>query len=128
MSKWSRSEKARMKFAINIAGFSICDNRHGCVIFKKNQNVGYGWNKDKTHPAAAACHSQRIHAELAALIMTKEKYLPGADVFIARTMRNKGSTLGMSRPCQFCMKLLRRANIRKVFYTTQDGIWTMEKL
>jgi deoxycytidylate deaminase len=128
MHKWTKREQSHMRFATELAKRSTCNMRHGCAIFNKNQHVGNGWNKDKTHPAAAACYSQCIHAELAAVIMTDERHLEGSDIFVARVMRRKGQPLGISKPCRECTKMIRNARIRKVYYTTQDGSWTMERV
>ncbi len=127
-SKWSKAIQAHMFRAEQLARNSICNSRHGCAIYRRNTPMGLGWNKDKTHPAAIACYSQCIHAELAAILSMSEEQLEGCDAYIARIMRSKNEALGMSRPCRICMQMFRRAKLRKIYYTNRSGNWTMEKI
>ena len=117
-----------MSMAYELARDSECPNRHGCVIYKKSYSVGMGVNKDKTHPAAVCYYSGCIHAEFAAIVASSKKDLKGAHLYVARAMRSKGEPIGISRPCRMCMKMIRAAEIKKIYYTTRDGNWTMERL
>jgi len=126
--KWGIGERRHMKYAEKLANQSDCTNRHGCVIYKKNQLIGKGCNKDKTHPAAIYYYSGNIHAEFAAMITTNKKYLPGSSIFVVRIMRSKGEPLGISKPCKICMKMIRKAKIKKVYYTIEDGSWRMDRV
>jgi len=128
MCNWSNREKTLMAAAINRAEKSVEDNRHGAVIARRGVLISYGWNKNKTHPAAIHYYSKCIHAELAAIIGVNKVDLPGMDIYVARKMRSKGEPLGISRPCKICMDMLCKAGIRRVYYTTKIGSWTMEEL
>lgn len=117
-----------MRAAVNRAEKSVEPSRHGAVIARRGVLLSWGWNKNKTHPAATVYYSKCIHAELAAIIGINKVDLSGADIYVARKMRSKGEPLGMSRPCKPCMKMIREAGIRRVYYTDRDGNWQMEKL
>lgn len=91
--------------------------KHGCVIYKRGV-LGAGCNQEKTHPLAKETYTQRIHAELAAILSANGADLSGADMFVARMMRVKDAPVGMSKPCPVCMKFIKNAGIRRVFYTT----------
>jgi len=127
MSNWSNREEAMMKAAIWAAHQSIEPNRHGAILAKRGHLCTYGWNKNKTHPAAVVYYSKCIHAELAAIIQLDNKDLSGLDIYVARIMRSKGEPLGMSRPCRVCMRMLTMAGIRRIYFTNKQGEWAMEK-
>lgn len=107
--------------AIEQAKNSDQNNRHGAVVFAKNRVLGVGWNKDKTHPAAKKYFSKNIHAELAAILNTNKKDLVGASILVVRIFRRPDGGLAMSKPCKYCMALIREAGIRLVFFSTADG-------
>lgn len=110
---------------------SMEPNRHGCIIAKKAKVLGRGWNKHKTHPAASQTHSQYIHAELAAIITVNQDDLKGADIFVARLMRNN-DWVGPSKPCDHCMKLIHLAGIKRIYYTIRTdepyGDWKVKRV
>lgn len=132
---WSKRETDLMAKAEKLAMMSELPNRHGCVIAERNKILGLGWNKDKTHPAASETISQHIHAELAAIIGVNTKDLRGSDIYVARMMRTKPQPVrGMSRPCEHCIKLIRKAGIKRMYYTILNphnhnkGEWNMERV
>lgn len=114
--------------AIGWAKHSTESCRHGCVIAKKRRIVGYGWNKGKTHPAAASCYSQCIHAELSAMIGVNREHLIGTDIFVVRIKRSKDEPLSMSKPCPNCMKIIRSAKIKRIFFSNVNGQIEMVKV
>jgi tRNA(Arg) A34 adenosine deaminase TadA len=117
-----------MAYAVDLAYDSVEPNRHGCVVVRRGKVVGRGWNKSKTHPAATIYHSGHMHAELSAIVATNSDDLRGADLFVSRVYRDKSDTLGLSRPCEQCMSLIRNAGIRRIFFTTADGRIEQEKV
>jgi len=125
---WSSREQTLMRAAINAAEKSTEPNRHGAVTAKKGVLHSSGWNKNKTHPAATVYYSNCIHAELAAIIGVNKHDLVGMDIYVARRMRSKGEPLGMSRPCKQCLKMIRTAGIKRIYYTNRQGDWQMERL
>ena len=103
----------------------------GAVIFRKNQVVSIGWNKNRTHPKAKN-YTRKIHAELAALIssriprLTYIDTLKGTDMFVARL--TKGGFLATSKPCRDCMVLIAEAGIETVTFIDEQGKICLMKL
>jgi deoxycytidylate deaminase len=116
-----------MTMAAAVATNSSEPNRHGAVIVRKGMPISSGWNKNKTHPAAVVYYSGNIHAELAAIIGVNKQDLAGTDIYVARRMRSQGEPLGMSKPCKECRKMIRQANIKRIYYTDRQGEWKMER-
>ena len=117
-----------MRAAVWAAERSVEPNRHGAAIARRGVLISTGWNKAKTHPAAVVYYSCHIHAELAAIIGVNKEELSGMDIYIARKMRSVGEPLGMSKPCEQCMRMIQEAGFRRFYYTDQDGDWQMEKV
>lgn len=95
---------------------------------KGNWVISKGHNESKSHTrqynfnvraGRVDCH-HNIHAEISALVNSKDNDLGGADVFVSRTLRS--GTSGMCRPCAACALALKEAGIRLVWYTTEKGI------
>jgi deoxycytidylate deaminase len=107
---------------------SAVPNRHGCVIAKRGIIISTGFNKMKTHPAAAHTLSGHIHAELAAFIQARTDELRGTDLYSCRIMRHKGQPRGMAKPCKNCMELIHKAGIKRVYFTNKLGEMEMIKL
>jgi deoxycytidylate deaminase len=90
----------------------------GAVIAKGKKILGVGFNDPfKTHPKSNTPY-QFIHAELAAIINARTD-LDGASIYVYRAGQNERPLL--SRPCDCCMELLKRAGIKTVFYSTNGG-------
>lgn len=89
----------------------------GCVIVKKNRLIAYGTNSLKTHPKVANPW-RTLHAEVRALLFSKLD-LEGCIAYVYREL--KDGTLGMAKPCAHCHDALKRAGIKKVYYTSQEN-------
>lgn len=96
---------------------------HACSILYKNQIIGYGVNKRKTHPLQNK-YQKRIdcnylHAEIDALVQVINKHgtdiLQDCSMIVCRTFKN--GELASSKPCSGCMKAIEAFNLRRVFYT-----------
>lgn len=108
--------------------------RMGCVIAYKGSILAKGCNSDKTHPMQEHYNKYRFknngpqylpakcHAELAAI--SKIKYLDidfsEAHIYVYREFKD-GKT-AMARPCPACMRALRNIGIKKIHYTTNEGV------
>lgn len=90
----------------------------GAVIARGNKLVSIGHNKNKTHPKASKHPFQRIHAELSAILNSRED-LRGCDIYVYRETRN--GTTGMAKPCIACESLIREVGISRVYYSDIDG-------
>lgn len=90
----------------------------GCVIVKKNEVIGLGFNKFKTHPKSKHPF-QMIHAELDATLGINRTELEGADAYVYR--ETKDGNQAIAKPCPYCEAALREVGIKNVYYTTDYG-------
>jgi deoxycytidylate deaminase len=104
----------RINLAIRMAERSPRQrHRLGCVLFRKNRLVGYGWNDiQKTHPRSSHPY-KKVHAEVDALLCSSCD-LHGAVAYVAR-IRPTG--IGIARPCEHCRQALMERGIRRVWWT-----------
>lgn len=90
----------------------------GCVIVKKNEVVGIGFNKFKTHPKSNHPF-QMVHAELDAILGTDKHVLENADVYVYR--ETKHGEQAMAKPCPYCESALRAVGVKNVYFTADYG-------
>lgn len=94
--------------------------RIGAVIVYKNQVIGQGYNKQKTHPMAKN-FSRHIHAELDAVLNVPRKLrinLEGASIYLYR--EDKEGRSALCKPCKFCCELLKQVGIKTIYYTENE--------
>lgn len=98
----------------------------GAVIVKKGKLISAGANSDKSHPVQKRYDSERgfkthhsCHAEVRAILNSKVNVLTGCSIYVYRETKN--GTLGKARPCAACIKMLRDYDIKRIFYTTEEG-------
>lgn len=102
----------------------------GCAVVYKHRVISTGCNSDKAHPLQAKYNIYRFtvpsvhkaHAEVSALILLINRNdidFSKAKLFLYREKQNK--TLGLSRPCKSCMKLINDLGIKDIYYTTENG-------
>lgn len=94
--------------------------------------ISYGENYFKPHPVLETT----VHAEHDAIInlpiRPRNLHPKKVDILIIRT--SKTGCLGMSKPCAHCIMKMsdlapkRGYKINKVYYTTEDGYVTCDKL
>ena len=98
--------------------------RIGAIVVKQSRIVSTGVNKLKTHPRQINPHTHlygsSIHAELDASIGISRHLLRGATIYVVRILQNGENA--MSRPCGSCMDILRELGIRRVVYSTTNGV------
>lgn len=123
----SRSVERGIKYAFKAANFSSVDGRNkvGAALFKGKSLLSLGWNSEKTHPQSTTRYHKH-HAEFDCLIGTRKDDVVGATLFVVRVTR-KGS-VGISKPCEHCEKVIRAAGIRKVYYLDVEGNVTLMRL
>jgi deoxycytidylate deaminase len=79
--------------------------------------VAFGFNqRERTHPKAEG-YLRTLHAEHHALIGVDAA---GADVYVYRAV--KAGAPAEARPCPNCWRLLLKAGVRRVYYTTPKGV------
>lgn len=89
----------------------------GAVIIKGNTVLSIGFNKYKTSPRSNHPWAF-IHAENSCL-NSLDKSAVGADIYVYR--ETKSGMLANSKPCKYCYQMLKRAGIRRVYYTVDNG-------
>jgi len=122
--------KDLMNLALRLALKSVGHYRLGAVVAKRCRVLGTGFNKPKSHPLMQKYNKWEgqtpgIHAELDAILGLDANDLLGAEIYVARIMKN--GLPAISRPCEICQRLLRAIGIRTVYFTVQEG-WDKIKL
>ena len=93
-------------------------HRVGAVIMKGKSIVSIGRNVKKTHPNCPTNYSQ--HAEFnAAIGLDSYANHSGLTIYIARLTRT--GKIGISKPCEFCERLLINLGIHRVVFSNDDG-------
>ena len=101
---------------------------HLAAILKRGKKVvKVGENTNKTHPKYKRTYpdgqqGSHMHAEMNVLRFAK----PGDTLEVLRFLKTGGRA--MAKPCQYCMKHIKEAGIKKVRYTNFDGEWECLKM
>ena len=106
---------------------SVHKTRFGAALILKNGKVFRSHNKDmKTHPALKKhypYYATSIHAELLTILSVNsyryDHKVKGSKMFVYREDRH--GFIKPARPCNDCMKIMKEAGVKKVYYTTQSG-------
>lgn len=122
--------------AKNVSTLSDFKQFHlGCIITYKNKIVSDGFNTTKTSPMQKKYNKLRdynnnfdipnngaCHAEMVALLRSKDMDIDWskAELYIYR--QHKNGNLAMSRCCSACMQAIKDRGIRRIAYTTEDGV------
>ena len=117
--------KNHMQLAVRTAGKSPSRFRLGAVLARRNQVLSTGHNNmARSHPLQQKYATNRsfvlgLHAEVDACLGVAEADLEGADLYVARIL--KDGRVAMAKPCQVCIKFIIDVGIRRVYYTQWDG-------
>ena len=128
------TSKRNLKFLDVALAASKLSNIHkykiGATISVGKEIISTSFNQAKSHPIQKHYNKKRdktahewsyLHAELSAILKVKNKeQLRGATIFVARTKQDGNS--GMARPCAACMQAIIDSGIKKIVYTTEDGV------
>lgn len=132
----SKSEMSYLNCAKQVSTQSNHKHKIGCVIVDGHRIISSGCNSDtKTLPLQSKidfqhlnCESTgKVHAETEALIYFIRRHLslPNATLYTFR--QHKDGSYGCAKPCPRCIHLIKSVGIKKIVYTTNDGI-AKEKL
>lgn len=100
----------------------------GAVVVRRNCILGQAANTKRSHPRQYL-HNIRTkresvhhctHAELGAIIRSRDFNLEGASIYIGRWLRD--GRLGNCKPCTSCSDAIRREGFSNIYYTTEHGI------
>ena len=101
------------------------------LLVKSGRILSVGFNSTKTSPCLLKLHKPRpinkLHAEQCALNRCGLEETQGASLYIARISKSRKEG-GMAKPCSMCMELIRRAGIKKIYYTTDEGDIICERI
>ena len=91
------------------------------VLLRKGKVIKVGTNTYKTHPRFKRQYDDgtwgsHMHAEMSVLRFSE----PG-DVLEVMRFKKSDMSLGMAKPCRFCMYHIRKSGIKSVKYTTDAG-------
>jgi deoxycytidylate deaminase len=115
------------RLAKNVSKYSDHNVKVGCVLSYKRP-ISVACNKSKTHPKYANPYTSfvgSLHAEVRAIINSGVDNLEGYTIYVYR--EHSDGTPGMSRPCKYCMKLLKDVGIKFIYYTTDEfPFWKKE--
>jgi deoxycytidylate deaminase len=67
-----------------------------------------------------------IHAEIDACLSLPQSQLVGADLYVCRIQKDKQFSL--AKPCHVCLEILRRFQVKRVFYTINEDEYGVIKL
>lgn len=102
-------------------------HRLGAVIVKSGNVLSTGYNQ--LRPTKTLRHNT-LHAEEAAILKLLNRgrlhQLAGSSIYVSRT--TKGNAVGLARPCERCMDLIRSVGIRTIYYTVDEHTTMMEKV
>lgn len=124
--------------AQEIAQKSPCKMQHGAVAVSNGKIIGRGYNDYQTNDSSDLSNACTCHAEMAAIkdalrnsgyyqkyihvLKDKklEKTFKKLKLYIVRT--DDKYNLKESSPCEDCAKIIKTLNIKKVYYTTNNGV------
>lgn len=97
----------------------------GAIIFNKKKVVSKGYNVacKYVHPSELPLKYRKyptsIHAEMSAIISARQE-IKGCSIIVVRT--NLQGKLMEAFPCQYCMPYLKHVGIRRIYYSTEEGM------
>ena len=118
-----------------ISKLSDFENIHiGCVAVYNGRIISIGYNSNQTHPIQKKYNNFRdlsnpvtgyiahkIHAETMCLINIKNNNIKMKKVKLYICRYKFDNNYGMARPCVGCMNLIKKLNIRNIYYTIDNG-------
>lgn len=108
---------------------SRCSYRLGAVVVNRKIR-GVGRNRFKTHPIMHKYHVPNrllgVHAEIDACLRLPQEQLVGADLYVCRIRKDR--KFATAKPCHVCVEILRRFQVKRVFYTISDDEFGVIKL
>ncbi len=67
-----------------------------------------------------------MHAEVSCMHNVKDDYLSGADILVVRITPTE--RLANSKPCKYCMKIMRKKGIKRAYYSINPDLLGMVKV
>eukprot|EP01125_Pyxidicula_operculata_P017716 TRINITY_DN6239_c0_g1_i1.p1 TRINITY_DN6239_c0_g1~~TRINITY_DN6239_c0_g1_i1.p1 ORF type:complete len:119 (+),score=7.04 TRINITY_DN6239_c0_g1_i1:136-492(+) len=79
--------------------------------------ISKGYNKSRSCINGKEVPS--MHAEILALQNRRLNHIKGSSMFLVRIT---STGLALSKPCLACLQALREFGVKKIYYSTRDGI------
>ncbi len=104
----------------------------GAVIVDGNYVVSRGTNSLRSHPRQARLNDLAhrtaprscTHAEVSALVNSKQYDLQGCSIFVGRVGRSGG--YANCKPCAACQRGITDSGISRVYFTDENGVNSYE--
>lgn len=103
----------------------------GCAVVYGHRVISSAANYKKTHPLQRQLNKERFdvdsvnhygHAELFSILpLMNRKDIEWNKVQLYIYREHKDGTKALARPCPACRKLIKSLNIKKIYYTTENG-------
>ncbi len=105
--------------------------RHGAILAKGGSILNTSFNKDKFNSFGSRFRDAdrgyaTVHAELGCILGMPRSATTGADIYVCRI--NRDGEFRYSKPCGMCHEALKHVGVKRVYYTTNEGIVEMYKL
>ena len=120
-----QSKEKLIRVALKHAHKSVGKNIHVSLLVIRNKVISFGYNNYlKTHPKGPIDRFYFLHSELDCIrkFNFRENNIKRATLYNFRFARNNLSNLLLSKPCIECMKLCEAFGIRKIYYSSEDGM------
>jgi len=112
---------------VAIASEKVANYRLAAIIVYKNRIVSYGVPSYKTSPFqkkyAADEHKIHLHAEISAIKNAMRhlslSQLKKSSLYVCRV---KDTGWGMAKPCSGCQRAILEFGIKKVIYSSEEGL------
>lgn len=116
----------RLCKAKEMARKSDMNDRHGAIMWSKKGYCGLGHNHNNMDKFRfGKIYGRRlcsVHAEISCLIDCRLNVMREKRMKMLVIKLKRDESLGLSKPCGMCMAYLRKFKIKKVYYSTDDGI------
>lgn len=115
-----------IEIARNLYHLPVGRQKHFSFIMRKNKILSFGYNNSrKTDPLAARFGHRfaAIHSEIMGVknFQYPVGELENCTLINIRLLNDEGRSLALSRPCEFCQKLLGVFNLHTVIYSNEEG-------
>lgn len=122
---------------VAIANEPVSRSRIAALLVHRNEIISVGYNKMKSHPMAKRFQKHEealyLHAEIDciknALRIVDVDYLSKCTMYVLRVKHpendNKKFIRGMAKPCCGCVMAIETFGIKKVYFTTNEGVDTL---
>jgi len=105
--------------------------RHGAVLAKGGSVLNVSFNKDNYNSFGNRFRDldrghATVHAELGCILGLSRATTSGSDVYVCRI--NREGEFRYSKPCGMCHEALKHVGVKRVYYTTNEGLVEMYKL